>query len=100
MKNVPEINPDVARMEENIDVDNAKRLATQMERREKRTLLEWLYIISPFASLIGERPPSYLNPSITFFIVFSVVTASFYVIVASDGFLRVQGLVDFNLFNK
>lgn len=79
-----------------------KRLATQKERREKMTLLERFYIISPFASQTGERPPWYLNPSTTFFTVFAVVAASFYVVVASDGIHQgyVKGPVDVNPFNK
>lgn len=75
-------------MVEDIDVDKAKLLVTQKERREKRTLLKWLRTISPLESLNGERLPSYLHPSITYFIVFAIVTARFCVIVASDGIVQ------------
>lgn len=102
LKDVPEFNPEIARTVEDIDADYVKRLETQKERRSKMTLLEKFYIISPFASQTGERPPWYLNPLITFSIVFVVVALSFYVVVASDGVHQgyVKGPVDVNPFNK
>jgi hypothetical protein len=102
LRDVQEFNPDIARTPADIDVEYAKRMATQKERREKMSFLEKFYIISPFASQTGERPPWYLNPTITFAIVFVVVAASFYVVVLSDGIHQgyVKGPVDVNPFNK
>lgn len=68
-----------------ISMDYEKRMATLKERRAKMSFLDRFYIISPFASQTGERPPWYLNPNITFFIVFFAVAASFYLVLKSGG---------------
>jgi FKBP-type peptidyl-prolyl cis-trans isomerase len=102
VQNVAEFNTSIARTPSDISRDYAERLKTQGERRAKMSLLERFYIISPFASQTGERPPWFLNPNITFFIVFAVVAAAFYLVVESGGIHTgyVKEPIDVNLFSK
>jgi len=78
LKNVRDFNPDIARTPEDIDADYSKRMETQKARRAKMTFFDKFYIISPFASQTGESPPWYLNPTITFSLVFLFVGLGFY----------------------
>lgn len=102
LKNVRDFNPDIARTPEDIDADYSKRMKTQKARRAKMTFFDKFYIISPFASQTGESPPWYLNPTITFSLVFLFVGLGFYVVVASNGVHQgyVKGPIDVNPFNK
>jgi FK506-binding protein 1 len=85
VQNVADFNTTIARSPSDISRDYELRLKSQEERRANMSLLERFYIISPFASQTGERPPWFLNPNITFFIVFLVVAAAFYLVVESGG---------------
>jgi len=80
---IADYNPGVPRTAEDIAAAYTKKMAEKP--KETRTWLERIYFISPFASQTGERPPWYLNPNITFVLVFIVVGVAFYAVVASGG---------------
>lgn len=76
-------NPGVPRTADDIKAAYTKKMAEKP--KDTKTWLEKIYIISPFASQTGQKPPWYLNPNITFVIVFIVVGIAFYAVVASGG---------------
>lgn len=80
---VADSNPGVPRTADDIKAAYDKKMAEKP--KDTKSWLEKIYIISPFASQTGERPPWYLNPNITFVIVFVVVGIAFYAVVASGG---------------
>eukprot|EP00172_Hildenbrandia_rubra_P003767 Plantae.Rhodophyta-Hildenbrandia_rubra.ctg6440.p1 GENE.Plantae.Rhodophyta-Hildenbrandia_rubra.ctg6440~~Plantae.Rhodophyta-Hildenbrandia_rubra.ctg6440.p1 ORF type:complete len:422 (-),score=76.61 Plantae.Rhodophyta-Hildenbrandia_rubra.ctg6440:134-1399(-) len=91
-------NPGVPRTPEDISAAYEKKMDDK-SKEKKKTWLEQIYIISPFASQTGKRPPWFLNPNITFFIVFAIVGAAFYLVYISGGIH--QGFVedvDVNIF--
>ena len=91
-------NPGIPRTPEDITAAYEKKME-EKKKQGKKSWLEQIYIISPFASETGEKPPWYLNPNITFFIVFAIVGASFWLVYQSGGIH--QGFVesvDTNIF--
>lgn len=80
---VADSNPGVPRTADDIKAAYTKKMAEKP--KDTKTWLEKIYIISPFASQTGQKPPWYLNPNITFVIVFIVVGIAFYAVVASGG---------------
>ncbi|GAB0497536.1 hypothetical protein MMPV_008871 [Pyropia vietnamensis] len=76
-------NPGVPRTADDIKAAYTKKMAEKP--KDTKSWLERIYIISPFASQTGQKPPWYLNPNITFVIVFIVVGVAFYVVVKSGG---------------
>lgn len=76
-------NPGVPRTADDIKAAYTKKMAEKP--KDTKSWLERIYIISPFASQTGQKPPWYLNPNITFVIVFIIVGIAFYVVVASGG---------------
>lgn len=100
IKKVAEFNPEVARTPEAIAKDYGTRLETQAERRKGMSLLDRFYIISPFASQTGERPPWWINPNITFVIILAFCGLGFYLVVLSGAIHigYVDQPVDVNIF--
>lgn len=100
IKKVAEFNPEVSRTPEEIAKDYGARLKTQAERRKKMSLLDRFYIISPFASQTGERPPWWINPNITFVFILAFCALGFYLVVLSGGIHvgYVDQPVDVNIF--
>ena len=100
IRTVPEFNPDVARTPEQIQREYEGRLETQEERRKGMSLLDRFYIISPFASETGERPPWWINPNITFFLIAVGVSIGTYLLVIAGGVHvgYVDAPVDVNIF--
>lgn len=79
-------NPDIPRTPDQIAVAYMDKMAQKdTEAEAKKGFFEKFYFISPFKSQTGERPPWWLNPNITFVIVFAVVGAAFYVVVQNGG---------------
>lgn len=95
VKTVPEFNPDIARTPDAIAKEYDQLLDTQEERRKGMTFLERFYIINPFASQTGEKPPWYINPNITFVIIPILVVIGFYFVVIS-GAIHI-GYVDYDV---
>ncbi|KAK4538666.1 hypothetical protein CDCA_CDCA19G4691 [Cyanidium caldarium] len=54
------------------------------EKAQGKQRAKW-YFISPFASQTGERPPWWLNPNITFVLVFLIIGAATYIVYISGG---------------
>lgn len=100
IKKVSDFNPEVARTPEEIAKNYDARLETQEERRKNMSLLERFYIISPFASQTGERPPWWINPNITSFIILAFCGVGFYLVVLSGAVHigYVDQPVDVNIF--
>jgi FKBP-type peptidyl-prolyl cis-trans isomerase len=73
---------DVPRTPEDISRAYIKRLEERAANPKKES--KW-FIISPFASATGERPPWWLNPNITFLIIFSVLGLATYAVYVSGG---------------
>lgn len=73
---------DLPRTPEDIARAYVKRIEERNKNPSKKS--EW-FIISPFASSTGERPPWWLNPNITFLIIFSVLGLATYVVYVSGG---------------
>lgn len=67
--------------------DNLKAYSTREKdsksKAERKTLSNRFYFISPFASQTGERAPWWLNPFITFSIIFLLVGIAFTIVVQS-----------------
>ncbi|PXF44762.1 FK506-binding protein 1A [Gracilariopsis chorda] len=78
IKKVSDFNVDMARTPEDIAREYEEKLVTQKERKKKRSLSDRFYIISPYASQTGEKPPWGINPNITFFIVAAFVGIGFH----------------------
>lgn len=100
VQNVPDFNPDVPRTTDEIA---ARYEVLKKEREEKRktmTFFDKFYIISPFQSQTGEKPPWWINPNITFFIVAVFVAAGFYLVLLSGAIHvgYVDHPVDVNIF--
>ncbi|KAJ8906906.1 hypothetical protein NDN08_003390 [Rhodosorus marinus] len=87
-----EDNPDVARTPDEISIAYEEKLKKNQMDNEKKGFFDRFYFISPFQSQTGERPPWWLNPNITFVIVFAVVAFAFYLVYANGGIH--QGYVD------
>lgn len=100
IKKMEEYNPDVARTPQDIAREYDALLETQEERKKNMSLLDRFYIISPFASQTGERPPWWLNPSITFVGVFALCGIAFYLVILAGGVHigYVDEPVDVNIF--
>lgn len=100
IRKVSDFNPDIARTPEQISLQYDARLQTQAERRKKMTLLDRFYIISPFASQTGERPPWWINPNITFVLIMVSVGIGFYLVLLSGAIHigYVDHPVDVNIF--
>lgn len=64
------------------------------------TLFERFYIISPFASQTGAKPPWWINPNITFFLIAALVGVGFYLVLLSGAIHigYVEQPVDVNIF--
>jgi FKBP-type peptidyl-prolyl cis-trans isomerase len=73
---------DIPRTPEDIARAYMKRLEERDKNPSKKS--KW-FIISPFASSTGERPPWWLNPNITFLIIFSVLGLATYAVYVSGG---------------
>lgn len=100
VQNVPDFNPDVPRTTDELA---ARYEVLKKEREEKRktmTFFDKFYIISPFQSQTGEKPPWWINPNITFFIVAVFVAAGFYLVLLSGAIHigYVDHPVDVNIF--
>lgn len=100
IKRVAEFNPTVARTPDEIDAEYRERLKTREERRKNMSLLERFYIISPFASQTGEKPPWWINPNITFVTIMLGVAAGAYLVYLSGAVHigYVDKPVDVNIF--
>lgn len=100
VKNMPDFNPDVARTPEEIAKKYESRLATQEERKKNMTLLDRFYIISPFMSQTGEKPPWWINPNITFVLIaiFTVLGVYFVIKAGAVHIGFVDQPVDVNIF--
>lgn len=100
IKRVAEYNPDIARTPEEIARQYDTRMETQAERRKSMSLLDRFYIISPFASQTGERPPWWINPNITSVIILAFSALGFYLVVKSGAIHigYVDQPVDVNIF--
>eukprot|EP00871_Galdieria_phlegrea_P005202 jgi/Galph1/5683/GphlegSOOS_G4392.1 len=55
----------------------------QPKQKNKKNIFDQIYFISPFASQSGEKPPWWLNPIVTFSIIFFLVGIAFYIVVQS-----------------
>eukprot|EP00177_Eucheuma_denticulatum_P008546 GFKZ01015556.1.p2 GENE.GFKZ01015556.1~~GFKZ01015556.1.p2 ORF type:complete len:410 (+),score=75.20 GFKZ01015556.1:274-1503(+) len=102
IKRVAEFNPEVARTPEEIARDYDARIATKEQRRKAMSFFERFYIISPFASQSGEKPPWWVNPNITSVIILAFTAVGFYLVVKSGAIHigYVDQPVDVNIFNK
>lgn len=100
IKKVSDFNPEVARTPEEIAREYDERLETQAERRKSMSLLDRFYIISPFASQTGERPPWWINPNITSIIILAFCGLGFYLVFLSGAIHigYVDQPVDVNIF--
>lgn len=100
IKKVSDYNPDIARTPEEIARQYDARLETQAERRKSMSLLDRFYIISPFASQTGERPPWWVNPNITSVLVLLFTAIGFYFVLKSGAIHigYVDQPVDVNIF--
>ncbi|CAN8067077.1 unnamed protein product [Agarophyton chilense] len=100
IKKVADFNPDIARTPEDIAREYEKRLETQAEKKKSMKFLDRFYIISPFASQSGEKPPWWINPNITFFIIAGLVGIGFYFVLISGAIHvgYVDQPVDVNIF--
>lgn len=100
IKKVSDFNIGIARTPEDIAKEYEEKLETQEERKKKRSFLDRFYIISPFASQTGEKPPWWINPNITFFIVAVLVGVGFYFVWVSGAIHvgYVDKPVDVNIF--
>lgn len=100
IKKVAEYYPDIARTPEEISRQYDTRMETQAERRKKMSLLDRFYIISPFASQTGERPPWWINPNITSVIILAFTALGFYLVFISGAIHigYVDQPVDVNIF--
>ncbi|PXF41492.1 FK506-binding protein 59 [Gracilariopsis chorda] len=100
IKKVSDFNVDIARTPEDIAREYEEKLETQEERKKKRSLLDRFYIISPFASQTGEKPPWWIDPNITFFIVAAFVGIGFYFVWVSGAIHvgYVDQPIDVNIF--
>jgi len=85
-------NPDVERTPASIAGAYEKRMEEKKTNKEKVGFFDRFYFISPFASQTGEKPPWWLNPRITFSIVFLSVAVAFYIVLKA-GALH-QGYVE------
>mmetsp|Transcript_17705 Transcript_17705/g.71462 ORF Transcript_17705/g.71462 Transcript_17705/m.71462 type:complete len:149 (+) Transcript_17705:954-1400(+) len=95
-------NPDVARTPDEIAIAYEEKLKKNQMDNENKGFFDRFYFISPFQSQTGERPPWWLNPNITFVIVFAVVAFAFYLVYANGGIHQgyVDEPIDVNPFNK
>lgn len=102
IKRVAQFNPEVARTPEEIARDYDARKASKEERRKAMSFFERFYIISPFASQSGEKPPWWVNPNITSVIILTFTALGFYLVVKSGAIHigYVDQPVDVNIFNK
>ncbi len=102
IKNITELNPKRDMSVADIARDYGELLETQAERKKKMSLFDRFYIISPFASQTGEKPPWWLDPTITFVGIFALVGVAFYFVFVAGAIH--QGVpdvdtVDVNIFN-
>lgn len=100
VQNVPDFNPDVPRTTEEIAARYEVLKKEREEQRKTMTFFDKFYIISPFQSQTGEKPPWWINPNITFFIVALFVAAGFYLVLLSGAIHvgYVDHPVDVNIF--
>jgi len=88
-------NPETERTPDSISRAYAARMDSKLRDEEqgiKVPFWDRFYFISPFASQTGERPPWWLNPNITFSIVFITTALAFWLVLES-GALH-QGYVE------
>lgn len=85
IRKVEELNPSVKATPQDIARDYGQLLEETQERKKKMSLFDRFYFISPFASQTGEKPPWWLNPRITFFLIFATVGVAFYFTVIAGG---------------
>lgn len=100
VKNMSDFNPGVARTPEEISKTYESRLKSKEERDKKMSLLERFYIISPFMSQTGEKPPWWINPNITFVLIAFFILLGTYLVVLSGAVHvgYVDAPVDVNIF--
>lgn len=99
VKKVSDFNPDLPRSPGDI----AKSYELMMEAKEKekkKSFLERIYIISPFMSQTGEKPPWWINPNITFVLIAIFTAFGFYLVLISGAIHvgYVDHPVDVNIF--
>lgn len=102
VQNVVDFNPDLPRTPEDIAINYEMLKADRAEKRKTMTFFDRFYIISPFQSQTGEKPPWWINPNITFFIVTAFVGIGFYLVWISGAIHvgYVDHPVDVNIFKK
>lgn len=100
IRKVADFNPDVARTPSEIAKEYGVRKETRAEREREMSLLDRFYIISPFASQTGERPPWWINPNITFIGILAFCALGFYLVITAGGIHvgYVDQPVDVNIF--
>lgn len=100
VKSVADFNPDMPRTPEEIARNYEERLKSKEERDKNMSFLERFYIISPFMSQTGEKPPWWINPNITFFLITVFIAIGVYLVVISGAVHvgYVDRPVDVNIF--
>ncbi|KAI0561267.1 Peptidylprolyl isomerase [Gracilaria domingensis] len=100
IKKVADFNPGIARTPADIAREYEAKLEKQAERKKNMSFLDRFYIISPFASQSGEKPPWWINPNITFFLISGMVAVGFYLVLLSGAIHvgYVDHPVDVNIF--
>jgi FK506-binding protein 1 len=79
-----ELKNDIPRTPEKIAEDFEKKMFKK-NKFEKKKEIEDFFFISFFQSQNGEKAPWWLNPNITFFLVFFTILALFYIVVLTGG---------------
>lgn len=100
IRKVKEFNEGVARTPRDIKESFEQMKQTREEERKNKSFLDRFYIISPFASQTGERPPWWVNPNITSVLILLGTALGFYLVVKS-GAIHIGYLddpVDVNIF--
>jgi len=88
---VSESNRDIARTPQKIAEDFEKKISKK-KKESNEIKFENFFFISPFQSQSGEKAPWWLNPNITFILVFLLILLLFFVVLSVGGIH--QGYID------
>mmetsp|Transcript_28170 Transcript_28170/g.54980 ORF Transcript_28170/g.54980 Transcript_28170/m.54980 type:complete len:120 (-) Transcript_28170:174-533(-) len=92
-KNSDNLKQELPRTPEKIAQEFEKKIS-QKNTTDKKENMGNFFFISPFQSQSGEKAPWWLNPSITFILVFALVFLLFYFVLSVGGIH--QGYVEQN----